>query len=296
MTDAAPILAALRGRTVEAVAAESPADELAALLAVRSARRRSRPAARPRYPREVERAYTRALEAYAASVAREVRRTLGPILARAIKAEAAEASRRDATPLAEILAVIGALRLRLTAPTSAVARIVDRHGDRMIAASAADAARVLRISPEDNPAAVRAWLEAWRRENVNLITSIPANLLDEVLTLVTEAADRGTRNEVLAKQIEKRFGVSRSRARLIARDQIGKANGQLTEIRHREAGVTRYRWSTSQDERVRPDHRRLNGKIFDWTDPPVVNKKGERRHPGGDIQCRCVAVPILDLD
>ena len=296
MTEASRLLASLRPQSAAEISAD-PREILRALLGVRTARRRSRRAPTPRYPVEVERAYTRALEAYADSVARTVRAALREPLRAAARAEAAEKkTRADAFPMAEILAVLGALRLRLTEPTSAVSRIVGQNGERLIKASAADAARVLQISPEENPAAVRALMLAWRVENVNLISSIPANLLDQVLAIVSAAADRGTRVESVAKEIEKRFAVSKSRARLIARDQVAKANGQLTEIRHREAGVTRYRWSTSQDERVRPKHKQLNGKIFSWDDPPVVSAKGERRHPGGDIQCRCVAVPILDLD
>ena len=296
MSEAARLLAALRPQTPEDLDQDHAA-MLRAMLGVRAARRRSRRAPTPRYPMEVERGYTRALEAYAARVSGEVWEVLRGPLARAARAEAAEnKTRGDAFPLSEILAVLGALRLRLTRPTSAAAKIVDQHGDRIVKASAEDAARVLQINLEENPAAVRALMAEWRRENVNLISSIPANLLDPVLEIVSAAADRGTRVETVAKEIQNRFGVTKSRARLIARDQIAKANGQLTEIRHREAGVTRYRWSTSGDERVRPKHKALNRTEHSWDYPPVVNSKGERRHPGGDIQCRCVAVPILDLD
>jgi hypothetical protein len=42
-------------------------------------------------------------------------------------------------------------------------------------------------------------------------------------------------------------------------------------------------------------HKALDGKRFKFSEPPVVNKKGERRNPGGDIQCRCVAIPVIPL-
>ena len=58
-----------------------------------------------------------------------------------------------------------------------------------------------------------------------------------------------------------------------------------------------YVWSTSQDSRVRDSHRRLNRKKFRWDDPPVVDPKtGRRCHPGEDYGCRCVALPVFNLN
>jgi uncharacterized protein with gpF-like domain len=47
---------------------------------------------------------------------------------------------------------------------------------------------------------------------------------------------------------------------------------------------------------VRPDHKRLDGKIFNWDDAPISNTKtGKRAHPGQDYGCNCVARPIVDF-
>jgi hypothetical protein len=56
-------------------------------------------------------------------------------------------------------------------------------------------------------------------------------------------------------------------------------------------------WSTVQDERVRERHAELNGKRFKWGDPPVVDiQTGRRAESGEDYQCRCVALPVFDID
>ena len=103
----------------------------------------------------------------------------------------------------------------------------------------------------------------------------------------------GTRVEDLRKQIRERFDVTRSKADLLARDQVLKLNAQITQTRQRQAGISEYRWSASNDERVREYHRELDGSIFRWDDPPITNEDGDRNAPGEDYQCRCVAIPIL---
>lgn len=137
-------------------------------------------------------------------------------------------------------------------------------------------------------------IEQFRARNVALIKSLQGRQLEEIRGILEGAELQGLRVEVVRKQILDRFGVSRSKADLLARDQVLKLNGELTEKRQTQAGITRYRWSTSNDERVRKTHAELDGEEFSWDDPPVTNDDGDENHPGGDYQCRCVALPILD--
>jgi SPP1 gp7 family putative phage head morphogenesis protein len=194
--------------------------------------------------------------------------------------------------------VFGDVRVRLAEriQSSEVSEIVDSFGRRVNQRNLADTARVLRVSPDILPPALQQVIEGFRRENVRLITSVVDDQIDEVQELVREAARTGRRVEDLADDIEARFGVSQSRARLIARDQVLKANSAMTQTRMTAVGIMRYRWSTSRDERVRPMHRELEGQIFRWDDPPVTNPKGDKNHPGEDYQCRCVPVAVLDFD
>lgn len=128
-------------------------------------------------------------------------------------------------------------------------------------------------------------LRTWAAENVRLIQSIPAQSLDQVERLVVAGVDRGARWENLRDEIEARFDVSRSRAALIARDQVGKFYGTVQKARQTEVGISHYFWRTSGDERVRPTHAILEGKRIAWDDPP------EEGHPGHPINCRCTAEP-----
>ena len=120
-------------------------------------------------------------------------------------------------------------------------------------------------------------LEKWVSENVDLITSIPKDTLDKMKDIVLEGFNRGRRTTDIAKDIQLAYGVSRKKARFIARDQTAKLNGQIQRAQQMDAGITEYIWSDCGDERVRRSHRRLNGQKFSWNDPPVVDEKTKRK-------------------
>ena len=49
-----------------------------------------------------------------------------------------------------------------------------------------------------------------------------------------------------------------------------------------------YVWETRGDSKVRVSHRRNEGKIFRWDNPPPTG------HPGQDYNCRCLAIPYYE--
>lgn len=130
---------------------------------------------------------------------------------------------------------------------------------------------------------------AFTRENVALIKSIPARFFDEVEAAVIRNFRQGRRAEDAAQTISERFGISESRAALIARDQTNKLNGELTRHRQTGLGISRYIWRTSLDERVRAEHQALEGQLFEWEGP----NQPPDGHPGQPINCRCTAEPYL---
>lgn len=125
--------------------------------------------------------------------------------------------------------------------------------------------------------------------NIALINSIPQQYLDRVEQAVMASLQAGTLNATLADDLTKIEGVTKSRAKLIARDQLGKINSRLSQIRQQSLGVTHYFWSTSHDERVRKRHRNWDGDRIAWDTPTIDG------HPGQAIQCRCTAIPDLDF-
>ena len=147
--------------------------------------------------------------------------------------------------------------------------------------------RLLLDLPAADPMRMR---DDFIKANVQLITSIDARYLSDVAALVKESARDGRSWTWLSDRLRERHGVSRSRGQLVARDQLGRLTGQLTEARNLELGVESYQRLTSGDERVRRSHAALAGGIFRWDDPPSVG------HPGEDFQCRCTSRAVVSAE
>lgn len=138
-------------------------------------------------------------------------------------------------------------------------------------------------------------MKKWVENNVGLIKTIPKESLEKMRGIVLDGYLNGKTTTSIVKEIQRAYSVDRRHAQLLARNQIAKLNGLITQKQQEDAGVEEYTWSTSGDNRVRPSHVRLNGKRFRWDDPPVVDEKtGRRCHPGGDYECRCVALPVFN--
>lgn len=142
---------------------------------------------------------------------------------------------------------------------------------------------------------VTAKLEGFAAENVSLIKDISQRYFDRLKADVMEAFDSGMRPETLADRLIERDGMAERDAIRIARDQIGKLNGELNQERQEQMGVTGYIWRTAKDNRVRDNHGDLDGEHFEWSDPPMGGgtSADEEGHPGSGIQCRCYAEPDL---
>ena len=263
------------------------------------ARRARHPAGKPRSPKRLpkpsppdgpERGYRAALRRLNKDLIGIVRVFL------AAPFERAREARQDADDLTAFRELdFGTLRVRLLRLIRARApEVAETFTGRVGRWNEREIARVMGINVlRESPELVQA-LDRLLDENVNLITSIADRLHGDVVETVRDAVRRGARVETLASDLVERYGVSQSRAELIAEDQTLTANADLTRLRHEAAGISRYVWSTSLDEKVRPMHAALEGQIFSWDAPPIVNENGDRRHPGGDIRCRCQAIPVLD--
>lgn len=135
-------------------------------------------------------------------------------------------------------------------------------------------------------------LDEFVHANVSLIRALGNKSLDDVEKAIVNGVASGDSWSGIQDDVQERYGISDRHAQLIARDQVGKLNGQITRARHEELGVSKYKWRDSGDNKVRPSHKKLNGKTFSYAKPPLVD--GERKNPGEPICCRCSPEPVFD--
>ncbi len=159
-------------------------------------------------------------------------------------------------------------------------------------------------------------------QSVDLIKSVPDKYMDDVRGAIMRNYQTGEFNEKkggLVGELRRLTGIAKNRAELIARDQVNKLNGSLTQIRSEELGAIGYRWHNSNDTRVRgnpsgkypnvpknKNHWDREDVYFLWKkwggsekkrpiapdgkpfrDPPVDG------NPGMAINCRCDAEPVF---
>lgn len=143
---------------------------------------------------------------------------------------------------------------------------------------------------------MRDVLNATLSENVSLIKSIASQYHTQVDGLVMRSVAAGRDLGYLTDELQARYGITRRRAKLIAKDQNDKATASMTRVRQLDAGITEAIWLHSHGgNEPRPTHLANSGQRYDvargWFDPdPKVRRL---IHPGELINCRCVSKPIV---
>lgn len=141
----------------------------------------------------------------------------------------------------------------------------------------------------------RAMNEAYQAvigENVSLINSLPQKYLTDVEGIVMRSVQTGRDLGTLTKALEQNYGVTKHRAKLIARTQNNMATATMTRVRQKEAGITKARWLHSAGGKTpRPEHVAFSGQAYDIEKGAFL--EGKWTWPGVEINCRCVSIPII---
>ena len=147
------------------------------------------------------------------------------------------------------------------------------------------------------------WLEdlvhSWISTNLGLIKDISDEAFKDIKVILNQSITRGLSKSEISKLIlpyvepkgddkASVFRKAQNRARFIARDQVSKLDGKITQYRQTSLGIESYIWQTMRDEKVRSNHRTKDGKVFLWSEPPA-----DTGHPTEDYNCRCRAIPNI---
>jgi SPP1 gp7 family putative phage head morphogenesis protein len=120
--------------------------------------------------------------------------------------------------------------------------------------------------------------------------------IKELRTNVSSFITKGARPEQISKELMSRYGVSKSKAKFLARQESNLLVVELQKSQYTKAGIDKYIWRTvrgSAASPVRSTHKIHDNKTYSWNDPPLVGD--QRLHPGQDFNCRCVAVPVVEF-
>lgn len=150
------------------------------------------------------------------------------------------------------------------------------------------------VTPEMTKGIQEALIEKY---NTNMDLYIKQWQEDAIVRLrnkVEKNVFEGFRADTLESIIVNEYQVSRKKAKFLAMQETSLLTSKFREERYKEAGVGRYKWSTSGDRRVRDLHKHLNRKVFSWDNPPITNDRGDRNNPGEDYGCRCVPIGIVE--
>jgi SPP1 gp7 family putative phage head morphogenesis protein len=150
-------------------------------------------------------------------------------------------------------------------------------------------------------------LEKYAQDNIKLITSLPIEAAQRVHDIVYNNLTTSKRANTVFAEIMKTGQVTKSRANLIARTETSKAATGLVMARSSSIGLDWLVWHSTGgvggDGRTRLAHRKMDGVLMRWDDPPNPEKlfpsKGVKSYgnylPGSTFNCRCWCFPIISL-
>lgn len=139
--------------------------------------------------------------------------------------------------------------------------------------------------------------EIAKRYTKNLDFWIKDRTKDQIVKMreqVSIMANTGKSVKSIADYIQKEFGIDQRHAKFLARNESAIATTSYLISKYTQEGFRSYKWHSIGDERTRELHRELNGHIFQFDNPPIIDQRtGQRGNPGETYNCRCTFSPII---
>lgn len=112
---------------------------------------------------------------------------------------------------------------------------------------------------------------------------------------------KGRRPESICEDIQNKFfDISNKDMREITVTICGICSSSFDQKRSQDLGLNWYIWRTAEDQRVRKSHKKMNGVVFNFNDPPsperLVGEPFIGEYNAGECDgCRCFAAPIVNI-
>lgn len=139
--------------------------------------------------------------------------------------------------------------------------------------------------------------EIARRYTENLNFWIKGWTQDQIIRMRTEVEQMavvGKSVKSISEYIQKEFGIGQRHAKFLARNESAIATTSYLVSKYEREGFTHFKWHTIIDGRERELHKKLNGQVFRFDDPPIIDERtGQRGLPSQTYNCRCTFSPII---
>jgi len=265
-------------------------------------------------PRIVERKYLKMLKRLVAELKNDVRENIIPLL----KTSTLD-SNMTTDGVAEILAALNRLRDKFSNITgfadSTSNIIVDQIERSNKSKFFTNVKNSIGVNLEDIIAqeGLGDIVALQKNKNVSLTKSIPQEFIKNIEVVVQNGISEGLSVKQITSQISgiknisSVFGKLENRIKFISRNEVETINANLNKARQESVGISEYIFRTSKDERVRDNHKVMEGKICRWDNATVYKNNindtkwlkrssigGVELHPGIDFNCRCLSEGIID--
>jgi HK97 family phage portal protein len=131
----------------------------------------------------------------------------------------------------------------------------------------------------------------------NKITNISNHTYRLVRTQIKNGIEAGDSIDMLAKRVQNVYKMNSSRARTIARTESGGVIHKTTDLRYKDAGVTKKQWLNTKDGNSRDSHSsnaNLGAVDYNYTYPNGQQFPGDSNGSAADtINCRCTFIGVI---
>jgi len=119
------------------------------------------------------------------------------------------------------------------------------------------------------------------------------DLIPEMRKKVQQLTFEGARWDKVQEMLERDYGVAAKKAKFLARNETCIMLAEYKKATYTEMGFDSFIWHTIIDGRERELHKKLNGTVWRYDNPPIIDERtGERGLPGETYNCRCEQTPI----
>lgn len=112
--------------------------------------------------------------------------------------------------------------------------------------------------------------------------------------MIQQAVLDGYRLDTVEDIIKKNFSEVANKARFLAFNETNILLAEVKRVSYQAMGFEKFVWQTRADSRVRDLHKHLNGTVWRYDDPPVIDERtGQKGLPGETYNCYSKDTEVL---